>query len=35
MTDWQGGSAAQGGKVIAAGDPRLHELAMAELAERG
>jgi myo-inositol-1(or 4)-monophosphatase len=34
MTDWQGGSAAQGGKVVAAGDPRLHDLAMAKLAER-
>jgi myo-inositol-1(or 4)-monophosphatase len=35
MTAWDGGSAARGGRVIAAGDPRLHELAMARLAERG
>jgi myo-inositol-1(or 4)-monophosphatase len=31
MTDWRGGSAAKGGSVVAAGDPRLHELALAEL----
>lgn len=32
MTDWQGGSAASGGRVIAAGDPRLHQAALTGLA---
>jgi myo-inositol-1(or 4)-monophosphatase len=35
MTGWDGGSAAGGGRVIAAGDPQLHEQAMAKLAGRG
>jgi myo-inositol-1(or 4)-monophosphatase len=25
LTDWQGNSAAAGGRVVASGDPRLHE----------
>ena len=28
VTDWQGGSAAQGGRVVASGDPRVHAAAM-------
>jgi len=32
MTGWQGGPAASGGRVIAAGDPGLHQAAMALLA---
>ncbi|KAF1853427.1 hypothetical protein Lal_00041057 [Lupinus albus] len=28
ITAWDGGSAAQGGRVVAAGDPRLHEAAL-------
>jgi myo-inositol-1(or 4)-monophosphatase len=28
ITDWQGGSAANGGAIIAAGDRRLHEQAL-------
>ncbi len=32
ITDWQGGSAAQGGSVVAAGDRRLHAAALAILA---
>lgn len=31
VTNWDGGSAALGGSVIAAGDKRLHEIAMARL----
>ncbi|MDD2868066.1 histidinol-phosphatase [Neomegalonema sp.] len=31
VTDWRGGDCAQGGRVIAAGDARLHALAMAGL----
>lgn len=31
VTNWEGGSAAQGGSVIAAGDARLHAAAMARL----
>jgi myo-inositol-1(or 4)-monophosphatase len=28
VTDWQGGSPAQGGSVVASGDHRLHEQAL-------
>lgn len=28
VTDWEGGDASKGGRVIAAGDPRLHEAAL-------
>lgn len=28
VTSWDGGSAAQGGRVVAAGDPRMHEAAL-------
>jgi myo-inositol-1(or 4)-monophosphatase len=31
ITDWEGGSAASGGRVVAAGDRRLHEAALALL----
>jgi histidinol phosphatase-like enzyme (inositol monophosphatase family) len=31
VTDWRGGPAAGGGRVVAAGDPRLHEAALARL----
>ena len=31
VTDWQGHSAAGGGRIVAAGDPRLHEAALARL----
>jgi len=31
FTGWDGGSAAGGGKVVAAGDPRLHEMALEKL----
>ncbi len=31
ITDWDGGNPAMGGEVLATGDPRLHELALAEL----
>lgn len=31
VTSWDGGSAAQGGRVVAAGDPRLHEAALKAL----
>jgi len=34
VTNWQGGSAASGGQVIASGDPALHEAALAVLAGR-
>jgi histidinol phosphatase-like enzyme (inositol monophosphatase family) len=32
VTSWDGGSAAEGGRVVAAGDPRLHEAALRLLA---
>jgi myo-inositol-1(or 4)-monophosphatase len=32
VSDWQGGSAAGGGKVVASGDPRLHDQVLATLA---
>lgn len=32
ITDWRGGDCRQGGQVVAAGDPALHELALAMLA---
>ncbi len=32
VTDWQGGSAAQGGRILASGDKRVHEAALAMLA---
>ena len=32
VTSWTGGSAADGGKVVASGDPRLHEKALRLLA---
>ena len=32
VTTWTGGSAAQGGNVVASGDPRLHDLALERLA---
>ncbi len=35
MTDWRGGDAAKGGDVIACGDRRLHEEALARLAAAG
>jgi histidinol phosphatase-like enzyme (inositol monophosphatase family) len=31
VTDWQGGSAASGGRIVAAGDPRLHAAALERL----
>jgi histidinol-phosphatase len=34
VTDWQGGSAATGGNVVATGDPGLHDAVLARLAER-
>ena len=34
VTDWQGGSAAMGGQVVAAGDARVHAEALELLAER-
>jgi myo-inositol-1(or 4)-monophosphatase len=33
FTDWDGGSAAAGGRVVATGDPRLHERVLARLAD--
>jgi len=35
VTTWDGGPAVGGGRIIASGDPRLHEKAMAVLADRG
>jgi myo-inositol-1(or 4)-monophosphatase len=35
ITDWQGGSAANGGRIIAAGDKRAHEQALKLLAGKG
>jgi myo-inositol-1(or 4)-monophosphatase len=35
VTTWDGGSPLNGGRVIAAGDPRVHEAAMAMLAKEG
>jgi histidinol phosphatase-like enzyme (inositol monophosphatase family) len=32
VTNWEGGSAAKGGRVVASGDPRLHDLVLAKLA---
>ena len=32
VTDWQGGSAAGGGRIVATGDPRLHDLVLERLA---
>ena len=32
VTDWQGGSAAQGGRIVASGDASLHAAALAALA---
>jgi myo-inositol-1(or 4)-monophosphatase len=32
ITTWEGDSAAKGGRIIAAGDPRLHEIALKRLA---
>ena len=34
VTNWEGGSAANGGRVVASGDPRLHDLVLAKLASR-
>ena len=34
VTSWTGGSAIRGGDIVAAGDPRLHEAALKELAKR-
>ena len=33
MTDWRGGPAHRGGRIIAAGDPRLHAAALNLLAD--
>ena len=33
LTDWEGGSAAKGGRVVASGDPKLHERVIAMLNE--
>ena len=33
VTNWEGGPAAQGGRIVAAGDPRAHEEAMRLLAQ--
>jgi myo-inositol-1(or 4)-monophosphatase len=33
ISNWQGGSCAKGGQVLAAGDPRVHSQAMQLLAE--
>ena len=35
MTNWRGGDCGNGGQVIAAGDPRIHEQALKILAEIG
>lgn len=35
VTSWDGGDASRGGRVLASGDPRLHDLALARLAETG
>jgi histidinol phosphatase-like enzyme (inositol monophosphatase family) len=35
MTTWEGGAAAKGGRIIAAGDPRLHEAACKILLDGG
>ncbi len=32
VTNWEGGSAANGGRVVASGDPHLHDLVLAKLA---
>jgi myo-inositol-1(or 4)-monophosphatase len=32
VTNWEGGSAAAGGRILAAGDPRLHDQALRRLA---
>ncbi|MCA1243678.1 histidinol-phosphatase [Stappia stellulata] len=32
VTTWSGGSPAEGGQIVASGDPRLHEAALAQLA---
>jgi myo-inositol-1(or 4)-monophosphatase len=32
ITTWDGGDASMGGRIVAAGDPRVHEQAMAMLA---
>lgn len=34
ITNWQGGSCASGGRILAAGDPRIHSEAMKLLSER-
>jgi myo-inositol-1(or 4)-monophosphatase len=31
VTEWNGGSAAQGGRIVASGDPALHDAVLAEL----
>jgi myo-inositol-1(or 4)-monophosphatase len=31
VTNWDGGSAAQGGSIVACGDPRLHEIVLERL----
>jgi myo-inositol-1(or 4)-monophosphatase len=31
VTTWDGGSAANGGRIVATGDPRLHEAVLREL----
>jgi myo-inositol-1(or 4)-monophosphatase len=33
VTDWRGGTADQGGQVVAAGDPSVHAAALAVLAD--
>ena len=35
VTDWQGGPAHRGGRVLAAGDPRVHAAALGLLAAAG
>jgi myo-inositol-1(or 4)-monophosphatase len=35
ITDWEGGSAVKGGRVIAAGDRRVHAAAMELLGAKG
>ena len=32
VTSWTGGSAAEGGRIVASGDPRLHDVLLRELA---
>ncbi len=35
VTSWDGGSAVDGGRIVASGDPRLHEIVLKRLADHG